>query len=173
MKLNKIYLMILCGLAFAELTAWAASRPAEIVFKSRMIDPGASETAAIGDINRDGYPDIISGENWYEGPKWIKHKFRTIEYFRNATDDLTDLLIDVNGDGYLDVVSSCSHGTKLWWNENPGRKDGPWKEHVIESGHSIEFSFLVNLDRNSKKPALLPQWGGHTMTDPLAWFELG
>jgi FG-GAP-like repeat/FG-GAP repeat len=171
MRLNKLYLM-LCGVALAALTGWAASRPAEIVFQSRMIDPGAYETAAVGDINHDGYPDIVSGENWYEGPKWIKHAFRSIEYFRNATDDLTDLLIDVNGDGYLDVVSSCSHGTKLWWNENPGRKGGPWKEHLIESGHSIEFSFLVNIDRKSKTPALLPQWGGHTMTDALAWFEV-
>jgi FG-GAP-like repeat len=172
MRLNKTFL-IMCGLSLAAaLAGRAASRPAEIVFQSRMIDPGAYETAAIGDINRDGYPDIVSGENWYEGPRWIKHTFRSIEYYRNATEDLTDLLIDVNGDGYLDVVSSASHANKLWWNENPGRKGGPWKEHLIESGHSIEFSFLVNIDRNSKTPALLPQWGGHQMKDPLAWFEL-
>jgi hypothetical protein len=150
----------------------AARRPAEIVFTSRMIDPGAAETAAIGDINKDGHLDIVSGENWYEGPRWIKHTFRSIEYFRNATEDLTDLLVDVNGDGYLDVVSSASHGNRIWWNENPHGRPGPWKEHLIEDGHSIEFSFLVTLDKDSKTPGILPQWGGHTMTDPLAWFEV-
>ncbi|WP_263417993.1 FG-GAP repeat domain-containing protein [Terriglobus albidus] len=150
----------------------AERRPAEISFTSRMIDPGAFETAAVGDINSDGHPDIVSGENWYEGPHWIKHPFRSIEYYRNATEDLTDLLVDVNGDGYLDVVSSASHGNRIWWNENPQGKPGEWKEHLIEVGHSVEFSFLVTLDKKSKTPAILPQWGGHTMVDPLAWFEI-
>ena len=85
-----------------------------------MIDPGAYETCAIADINRDGHPDIVSGENWYEAPNWIQHRFRSIEYYRNATEDLTDLALDVNGDGYPDVVSSASHGNRIWWNENPG-----------------------------------------------------
>ena len=156
----------------ATLGLFAASRPGEISFAVHWIDPGAYETCAVGDINRDGHPDIVSGENWYEGPKWIKHPFRSIEYFRNATEDLTDLLIDVNGDGYLDVVSSASHAKKLWWNENPGRKGGVWKEHLIDNGHSIEFSFLVDLENNGRRSDLLPQWGGHVMTDPLAWFEL-
>ena len=151
--------------------AWAASRPAEIPFALHMIDPGAYETCAVADINRDGHPDIVSGENWYEGPNWIQHHFRSIEYFRNATEDLTDLLLDVNGDGYPDVISSASHGNRIWWNENPGAKGGEWKEHLIEDGHSIEFSFLVDLDNDGKAHEVLPQWGGHQMQDPLAWFE--
>lgn len=113
-----------------------------------------------------------SGENWYEGPTWIKHRFREIEYYRNATEDLTDLLLDVNGDGYLDVISSASHANRLWWNENPGARCGDWKEHPIEDGHSIEFSFLVDLNNDGKVEEVLPQWGGHQMKDPLAWFEL-
>ena len=36
-----------------------------------MIDNGASETAAVADVNKDGRLDIISGENWYEAPaRW-------------------------------------------------------------------------------------------------------
>jgi hypothetical protein len=157
--------------ALAALALEAGSRPAEIPFEKRMLDPGAFETCAIGDINRDGRPDIVSGENWYEGPTWKKHVFREIEYFRNATEDLSDLLLDVNGDGYPDVISSASHANKLWWNENPGARSGPWKEHTIEAGHSIEFTFLVDLDNDGKAREVLPQWGGHQMQDPLAWFE--
>jgi len=29
----------------------------------------------------------------------MEHCFRSIEYFRNATEDLSDLLLDLNGDG--------------------------------------------------------------------------
>ena len=137
-----------------------------------MIDPGVYETCAIGDINRDGYPDFLPGENWYEGPNWTKHHFRSIEYFRNATEDLSDLLLDVNGDGYPDVISSSSYTNRLWWNENPGKRGGEWKEHPIEDGHTIEFTFLVDLDNDGRAREVLPQWGGHQRNDPLAWFEL-
>ena len=58
---------------------------------------------------------------------WIQHHFRSIEYNRNATEDLSDLMLDVNGDGYPDVVSSASHGNRIWWNENPGAKGGDGK----------------------------------------------
>ena len=34
-----------------------------------MIDNGASETAAVADVNKDGRLDIISGENWYESAR--------------------------------------------------------------------------------------------------------
>src|SRR5258708_10385908 len=85
------------ALLTAGLAASAATRPAEIAFARHMIDPGAYETCAVADINRDGHPDIVSGENSYEGPNWIQHRFRSIEYYRNATEDLTDLVLDVNG----------------------------------------------------------------------------
>jgi hypothetical protein len=152
--------------------AWAASRPAEIPFTPHMLDPGAYETCAAGDINRDGHADIISGENWYEGPNWIQHHIRSIEYFRNSTEDLTNLPLDVNNDGYPDVISSASHGNRIWWDENPGAKGGEWKEHLTERWPSIEFSFLVDLDNDGKAREVLPQWGGHQMQDSLAWFEL-
>src|SRR5881227_710903 len=56
----------------------AASRPPDIRFEQHMIDPGPSETAAVGDINKDGYLDIVSSESWYEGPTWKKHPLRPI-----------------------------------------------------------------------------------------------
>ena len=43
-------------------------RPPDVPFRIQMIDGGASETAAVADINHDGRLDILSGENWYEAP---------------------------------------------------------------------------------------------------------
>jgi hypothetical protein len=78
-KPGKHHLVIPCVLILlaAGLGAWAASRPAEISFAQHMIDPGAYETCAVADINRDGHPDIVSGENWYEGPNWIQPELCT------------------------------------------------------------------------------------------------
>ncbi len=38
----------------------ASSRPPDIAFQVRMIDPGANETVAVADLNKDGRLDIIS-----------------------------------------------------------------------------------------------------------------
>ena len=48
------------------LLSCGATRSPDIPFRSHLIDNGASETAAVADVNNDGRLDIISGENWYE-----------------------------------------------------------------------------------------------------------
>jgi hypothetical protein len=147
----------------------AATRPADIAFEKHTIDLGANEPCAITDVNRDGHPDIVSGENWFEGPKWIKHKFRSFDYTDNYIEDFSDLSVDVNGDGYPDIVSVAWHTKKMWWDENPGKTGGPWKEHLIDSGKNFEFAILVDLENTGKARDVLPQYGG--AKDGVAWFE--
>jgi len=163
-------LLVFCALG--SLTAWTASRPSDIPFEKRMLDIGASETAAIADVNGDKRPDIISGENWYEAPKWTPHKFRELDFVNPGTDNyidgFSDLPIDVNGDGRVDVASCSWFGRKLAWWENPGRAAGLWKEHPVDSGSNVEFCFLVDLDNDGKARELLPQFG----KGPLVWYEL-
>src|SRR5690348_13674114 len=100
----------------------------EIPFDKHTIDLGQSEAAEIADVNRDGKLDIISGENWYEqtspgknGPRWIKHRFRELPFIAGYVEDLGDLAIDVNGDGYPDVITSSYWESPLAWWENPGK----------------------------------------------------
>ena len=95
-----------CALFLLGATGRSASRPDEIPFEKHTIDLGASETAVFADINRDGKLDLVSGEYWYEAPRWIKHRFREIPYTENYVDDLSTLPLDVDGDGYVDLVTS-------------------------------------------------------------------
>jgi hypothetical protein len=129
-------------------------------------------------MNGDGRLDIICGESWYEqsppeggrGPRFIKHKFRDLGYTDNYVEDLSDLAIDVNGDGYMDIVS-CSYWSKplTWW-ENPGKRGGPWREYPIENRSPVEFVFLVDILNSGKPLQLLPQFGDPKF--PLTWYEL-
>src|SRR3974377_2162401 len=104
----------------------AAGRPADIPFQVRMIDPGANETVAVADLNNDGRPDIISGESWYEAPNWTKHPLRQIDFTNNYVDNFTDIAIDVDGDGWIDIVQFGYFSSKIVWLKNPGKSDGPW-----------------------------------------------
>ena len=64
----------------ASAQAPVRSRPADIAFNVRMIDPGFSESVAVADLNRDGRLDILSAEYWYQAPTWTKHKIRDIGF---------------------------------------------------------------------------------------------
>ena len=154
----------------AGLAAWSAGRPDEIPFAKHTLDLGANETCAVADINRDGHPDIVSGENWYEGPKWRKHKFRTLPFSNNYVDAFSDLPLDVTGDGFPDLVTAQWFSRRLFWVENPGKGGGPWKEHDIETGVNTEFAFLVDIDNDGEARELLPQTAGKTAQ--LAWYEV-
>jgi hypothetical protein len=161
--------LILVVLLFASV-AWTIGRPDDIPFEKHTIDLGASEAAAIADINGDGKLDVVSGENWYEAPRWTKHKFRTLNFQDNYVDDFSDLPLDVNGDGHMDIVTASYFTRKLVWMENPGKGKGDWKEHLIDSGFPAEFAFLVDLDNDGKKRELLPEFD--KVEAPLAWYEV-
>src|SRR5262249_32979289 len=148
-----------------------AARSPEIVFERHLIDPGVSETCAIGDFNNDGRPDIFSGDAWYENPTWKRHDARRLKEYGTYLASLTDLALDVDGDGRVDIVSSGWHPKKLWWSRNPGKSGAIWEDQTIDEGFPVEFAFLVDLDNDGKARELLPQFGDAAA--PRAWYEYG
>ena len=125
-------------------------RSPDIPFRSLLIDNGASETAAVADVNKDGKLDIISGEHWYQAPSWTKHKFRELNFTNNYYDNFSDLPVDVDGDGYPDLVRVTWFAKKISWWKNPGRAPGTWQEADIHTGFNIEFAVLADMDNDGK-----------------------
>jgi hypothetical protein len=163
-------LLLSIGILAIALRMIAASRPADIPFEKHTLDLGASETCAIADVSGDGRPDIISGENWYEAPRWKRHAFRELNFSNNYIDNFSDLPLDVNNDGRVDVISVSWFSRRIAWFENPGKTGVLWKEHPVDSGSPVEFAFLVDLDNDGRARELLPQFGDAKA--PLAWYEL-
>ncbi|MEK7405818.1 MAG: VCBS repeat-containing protein [Acidobacteriota bacterium] len=162
--------LIAPALALAAAAAFTLGRPADIPFEKHTLDLGANEACALADINGDGRLDIVSGENWFEAPKWARHKFRQLAFTNNYIDDFSDLPLDVDGDGHTDIVSCSWFSRRLAWWRNPGRGKGDWKDQTIDSGFPIEFALLVDLNNDGQAREVLPQFGPEKA--PLAWYEL-
>jgi hypothetical protein len=146
------------------------SRPPDIPFQTHAIDPGYSETAAVADINRDGRLDIISGEYWYEAPTWTKHRFREVGFSSNYIDSFSILPVDVDGDGYVDIVDVSWFAQKIAWWKNPGRAQTTalWQETSINTGGPVEFAVLADIDNDGKALEIVAQQNGTQQ----AWFEV-
>ena len=147
------------------------SRPLDIAFRVHMVDPGFSESVAVADFNKDGRLDILSAEYWYEAPNWTKHKVRDIPFNGSYIDNFSDLPVDVDGDGYTDVVQIAYFARKIVWLKNPGKAGGPWIETEIDAVGPTEFAFLVDLNNDGKALEVLPQFTG-AGNAPLSWYEL-
>ena len=156
-------------LALALLTL-AAGRPPNVPFTVRPIDPGASETAAVADIDGNRRLDIVSGDFWYQAPAWTPHRFREIAFVSNYVDAFSDLPIDVDADGRIDLVTVSWFARRIVWYRNPGKTGGTWTEQVVDSGFPVEFAQLVDLDNDGRARELLPQSGDAKA--PLAWYEV-
>jgi len=157
------YLLLTCALL-----SLTQSRPPDIPFRIHSIDPGASETAAVADINRDKRLDIISGEHWYQAPSWTKHRFRDLGFSNQYIDNFSDLPIDVDNDGYPDVISVSWFAKKIAWWRNPGKAGGDWIAAAINSGFNVEFAILADLDNDGRAHEVLAQENGPGQS----WYEV-
>lgn len=164
----RFYITAALALLLATIVSLAARSP-EILFERKTIDLGVSETCAIADFNNDGRPDIFSGDAWYENPTWKRHEVRHLQEYGTYLASLSDLPLDVDGDGFVDIVSSGWHSGKIWWSRNPGKPGVMWEDHLIDQGFPVEFSFLVDIDNDGKAREVLPQFGNKNA--PTAWYE--
>ena len=161
--------MRMLAVAVAAVVLQGPSRPSDIPFAIHAIDGGASETAAVADLNSDSRLDIVSGEYWYEAPAWTKHRFRDVGFSSNYIDSFSVLPVDVDADGYTDIVDVSWFAKKIAWWRNPGRTTGAalWREAIVNACCNVEFAVIADMDNDGRSREIVAQENGTGQS----WYE--
>ena len=151
-----------------SLLSVAATPPPGIPFKPQMLDGGASETAAVADFNRDGRLDIVSGDSWYEAPRWTKRTFRELDFSNNYIDNFSDLPVDVDGDGFTDIASVTWFAGRSRGSGILARAAGRGSRRRSIPGFNVEFAILADINNDGRAHEILAQENGTGQ----AWYEV-
>jgi len=132
-------------------------------WKERVLDITHHDGMDVGDMDRDGDPDIVLNGYWIETPdhplseSWVRHDFdnkwytqKTGENGRWYDNNCKVVVADMNKDGCLDIVITHAEdkGYPLSWYQAPIEpKNGKWIEHVIaqvDKCHSLKAADFDN-----------------------------
>lgn len=122
-------------------------------------------SAAVFDVEQDGDLDVVSGGFWYEAPTWRQHVVRDVENINGRYDDYSNLPLDVDGDGWTDLVSVNYRSRTIYWVRHPEELFSTWSRHVIDTPGRSETGRLFDIDDDGDQD-LLPNG-----TDYAAWYE--
>ena len=183
----------------AGLLAVFSSAPlqsADLQFKLHVVNSNSTyEACAVMDVNHDGKLDIVCGGFWYEAPDWKPHFVREVEKLGNPPqyDGYSHLEMDVNRDGWTDLILVNWRSSSIYWLEHPGPSLGEWKKHMIaRPGGSMETGRLYDIAGDGRlhllpdgsnfaawwellpgKPGEEPQWVRHDLPKPVAGHGVG
>lgn len=123
------------------------------------------EAACAFDVNNDGKTDIFCGGFWYEAPTWKAHVVRELQPKNEYYNDFANLPLDVNGDGWTDVVNAAWFTKSVFWLRNPGKAGGPFELIDIDVPGNSETAFFCDVSGDGQ-PDLVP----NCVRNPV-WYE--
>lgn len=148
----------------------------EIRWKIKQLAIDRNEGIDIADFNNDGTLDVVAGRNWYAGPDYLARPLRNIDDWNGYVESNGDCAIDVDADGWVDVVAGSYLPSKVHWFRNPGKEE-------IAAGKLWEKKLLIDTKLSQNESQLLgdlngdgkPEWVANSWKkdNPLVAWEFG
>lgn len=142
--------------------------------KTKITGEFISEGVTSADLNKDGRLDIVAGYYWFEAPTWKRHEMapsRAFDPRKEYSESFLNLGMDVNLDGWDDVVIIDYPGKPAFWFENPKKQqDGVvWKKHIIADSVGIanESPGFIDIDGDGRLDILC----GDKAKKQIVWLQ--
>lgn len=153
------------------------AKPAGLKFRVQQLHLDNNEGCAVADFNKDGHPDISAGEFWYPGPDFKEKKplRRLLPFGKDYLTNNAEHAWDVDGDGWIDIISGSFMDGEIAWFRNPG-KEGleqgvQWQKHVLIDTklQQNEWTIFRDMDGDGVPELVVNSWNDN---NPMACYKL-
>ncbi|MBI1176962.1 VCBS repeat-containing protein [bacterium] len=150
--------------ALVGIISIVSSSAADLHWRKVQLYHDPNEACAVADYNNDGKLDISAGRNLFLGPDFIPRPLREVpEFGVDYLENNGEHAIDVDGDGWIDVVGGSYMGKEVYWYKNPGAKGIEygklWQKQLLQvTAQENEITFLREMVGGQKPEFVVDSW---------------